>query len=351
MVAALLEIPRTKRPGRRAAAALRSALSRTPYPVALYRSSRFAAALARRLDVFRPDALVGQSYHMASYLCGRPAAAVDFHNVDSEIWSRLAFQAGPTPFGMFCRWQARRVRDFERTTLGRVGLATCVAARDAETLARLAPAREDLRIRVVENGVELDRRPFRADPPAGEEILFVGDLGWRPNADGIGWFAKDVWPAIASARPAARVRVIGRNAPRRLRPFVRARFDLPGEVPDTDRDFLDAAVFVVPLRVGGGTRLKILEAAASGVPVVSTSRGAEGLDLADGDEIVIRDTPADFAAAVAGLLADPAARRSLAVRARRAVETRYDVRAIGSRYAEEICRLAESAGAASRGRA
>jgi polysaccharide biosynthesis protein PslH len=209
--------------------------------------------------------------------------------------------------------------------------------RDAAALARLSGEAPPV---VVANGVDLTRYGFRDEPSESERILFIGDLSWAPNAEGVRWFAKDVWPSLSKVRPRATVEVMGRRAPADLASLAGPRFVFTGEGGDTRPHWRDAAVAVVPLLAGGGTRLKILEAAACGVPVVSTSIGAEGLSLVEGEEILRRDEPAAFAEAVAGLLADSATRRRIAASARKRVETEYGWGPIRERFAEAVGREA-----------
>jgi glycosyltransferase involved in cell wall biosynthesis len=167
-------------------------------------------------------------------------------------------------------------------------------------------------------------------------------LTWAPNAEGLQWFEREIWPRIRRQRPAASVEVLGRGAPVS---FSDDRFRYLGEGGDTRPSWARAAVSVVPLRAGGGTRLKILEAAAVGVPVVSTRLGAEGLSLVEGTEILLNDDPSGFAAAVCELLSNPEVRRRQAAAARRKVEESYGWEAIGRRFAEQLLRRSvEAAG-------
>jgi glycosyltransferase involved in cell wall biosynthesis len=167
-------------------------------------------------------------------------------------------------------------------------------------------------------------------------VFFVGDLTWPPNVEGIRWFVSEVWPILSRLRPQARVEILGRGEGS-LRTLARRGppgLSFLGEGADTRPLWRRAAVAIVPLLTGGGTRLKILEAAACGVPVVATPVGAEGLDFADGPEIAIASAAPEFAAAIARLLADPGARRLQATAARRRVESHYGWEAIGRRFGE-----------------
>jgi glycosyltransferase involved in cell wall biosynthesis len=231
--------------------------------------------------------------------------------------------------------QVPRVRAFERGLVARAEGVSGVSAHDVEVLAALDPPRPPL---LVPNGVDLERYAFRAAPAPAETLFFVGDLSWAPNAEGMAWFQKRVWPVLRRLVPAARARVMGRGAGPRLRRGAPAGVEYVGEGADTRGEWREAAASFVPLRAGGGTRLKILEAAACGVPVVSTSVGAAGLAFEPEEEILLRDEPEGFAEALAGLLRDPDRRRRQASAARARVEREYGWRAIGERFAAELLR-------------
>jgi glycosyltransferase involved in cell wall biosynthesis len=326
---------------RRFAAAARSLLAGGAYSERLYRS----AALTRRVQELagaeRPRWIVAHSYHVAS--AARSANAplwVDFHNVDSEIWLRTAQTAPSALVRGFAGLQAGRVARVEAALVPSAAGISCVSARDASALGALRPRAEPL---VVPNGVDPARHAFRASVPPGESVLFVGDLSWPPNADAVRWFLNAVWPRVRRARPAARAEIVGRSAPSDIVRQATADVVVAGEGGDARAHWLAAAVAVVPLRAGGGTRLKILEAAATGVPVVSTSVGAEGLAFADETEILRRDDAESFAAAVSGLLSDPGAGRRQAEAARARVEREYGWGPIGSAFARELARRGGSA--------
>ena len=329
-------VPQRGRRLRAAGALAGAALSRWPYPELLYRSADLARRVAQRAAAEKPAWVVAHSYHVGPLAldAGRPAW-VDFQNVESEIWDRMATTATRAGHRFFARWQAPRVRALEELLLTRANGSSCVSQRDAAAFALLAPGFEP---HVIPNGVDLDRYSYRSAPAASERIFFVGDLSWAPNAEGVRWFARWVWPILSARRPQAVTEILGRRAPADLLALADARFIMAGEGSDTRPHWREAAVAVVPLLAGGGTRLKILEAAACGVPVVSTSVGAEGLTFVNGEEIVLCDDPARFADAVALLLADPEARRRQAAAARLRVEREYGWRAIAERFAALLAR-------------
>jgi glycosyltransferase involved in cell wall biosynthesis len=258
---------------------------------------------------------------------------VDFHNMDSEIWRRMGERAAG-PQRAFLRWQAPRVARLERDILRRAAGASCVSERDARALSSEG-GEPPL---VVSNGVDLTRYVFRPEPSSEELVFFVGDLTWPPNLEGIRWFRSEVWPILARLRPSAKVEVLGRGEESlgRLEHHGPPGVSFLGEGADTRPLWRRAAVAIVPLLTGGGTRLKILEAAACGVPVVTTPVGAEGLDFEAGREIELASGAPEFAAAIARLLAEPDARRSLAAAARRRVGSRYGWEEIGRAFAGEL---------------
>ncbi len=331
------EIPRAGRTARRVAALALSALTGQAYPAVLYRSRALSSRLSRWAAREQPAWVVAQSYHVAPAVAGRgPRVWVDFHNVDSEIWQRMGESAASAAGRALARWQAPRVERMERRILRAVSGASCVSERDARALSAFGGVIP----LVVANGVDLARYAFRAQPSSEELIFFVGDLSWPPNAEGVAWFCSQVWPLLARLRPSARVEILGRGGTGSLERGAGAGISFLGEGGDTRPRWARAAVAIVPLLAGGGTRLKILEAAACGVPVVSTRVGAEGLEFASGSEILIARSAEEFAGAVAGLLADPRARRSQADAARRRAEKHYDWREIGHAFARELSRRA-----------
>jgi glycosyltransferase involved in cell wall biosynthesis len=328
---------------RRSLAAAASLGGGASYPERLYRSRRLSRRLAAEVLRERPRWVVAHSYHVApAALAAGGPVWIDFHNLDSEIWERMAASASSPRERFFAGMQAPRVRLLEGRLAASAAGLSCVSARDARALFAAGAAAEPL---VVANGVDLARYRFRSSPPPSDLVFFVGDLSWPPNAEAMRWFARDVWPRIRRLRPTARAEILGRGAPRDLSRLAAAGLAFAGEGGDTRPHWARAAVAVVPLRAGGGTRLKILEAAACGVPVVATRVGAEGIDLVPEEEIRLRDGAEEFAAAVAGLLADPEAARRQAAAARARVETAYGWERIGRAFASELAR--RTAGAVS----
>jgi glycosyltransferase involved in cell wall biosynthesis len=198
------------------------------------------------------------------------------------------------------------------------------------------------RVVLVPNGVDCAAydgpRELRSTRPT---ILYVGALGWPPNASAARYLATDVLPIVRRAVADARVVIVGRNPPADLLALARdnGNVEIAADVPDVAPYFRDADVLAVPLETGGGTRLKILEAFAAGLPVVSTPVGCEGIAADDGRHLVIAER-AHFAAAVASLMLDPARGRALAARAKLLAQTRYDWSVVGACACDAIAAVA-----------
>jgi glycosyltransferase involved in cell wall biosynthesis len=213
------------------------------------------------------------------------------------------------------------MRRYEARTAGLVDACCPITPDDAETLRRMNPS---AKVRVVPGGVEAAYFTPPDEPSvATDSIVFFGGMDWLPNQDAVVWFLDDIFPRIVAARPSATLTIVGKDAPPAIAGRAGARVVIRGYVEDLRAEVQRHAVSIAPFRIGGGMRLKIIESFAMGVPVVSTTVGCEGIGAADGEEIVVADSPRDFAAAVAALLAAPARRTAIAGRARRLASERY----------------------------
>jgi glycosyltransferase involved in cell wall biosynthesis len=314
--------------------ALARSLRGEPYTVARYRSSALEAALEAALRHAGPAWVVAHGFHMAGpALQSGGRAWIDLHNIESIVWRRTAETASPTVVRPAFHWQRRLVERMERRVLGDAAGVSVTSTPDARRAVELVPG---VRAIVVPNGVDLARYDLRDAVAVDPVLLFVGDLRWRPNAQGVAWFCESVWPRLRAQVPKARVEILGRGAPEALARHADDRLTFVGDVPDTREAWRRAAVAIVPLLAGGGTRLKILEAAAMGVPVLSTAIGAEGLSLVPGREIAIADDPDAWVSEVADLLGRPDLGASRAAAARERVEREYDWTSIGEAFVEQL---------------
>jgi glycosyltransferase involved in cell wall biosynthesis len=268
------------------------------------------------------------------------------HNVESIIWRRY-YENETHPLR---RWyvgrQWRKYERFERRVMGQVDRAVAVSDLDADRLRRDFGAR---RVDVVENGVDLAYfRPQETSRQA-DRLLFLGSLDWRPNLDGVQVLLDRVFPAVRAAVPSARLSLVGRNPPEWLRRRAAAEpgVELFADVADVRPHLTGCGLMVVPLRIGGGSRLKILEALATETPVVSTRVGAEGLCLAPGRDLTVVEDVDDLAAALTAAVRAPRELREQARRGRAVVVREYGWDALADRL-DRVWR--ECANAAPEGR-
>ncbi len=263
------------------------------------------------------------------------------HNVEAEIFARHATQAASLPMRMMWRSQHRKMERFEGDALRGFTSVVAVSERDARFF------REHYgvaRTEVIPTGVDLDFFAFReraSDAARTPTVVFTGVMDWMANADGVQWFLADVWPRVRTAVPGARFLIVGRNPSTALVESVRGMSDVTvtGFVDDVRPYTYDADVCVIPLRVGGGTRIKAFEAMAMGCPVVSTTIGVEGLDVVADTHYVLADESVQMADAIVRLLREPVKRASLARQARTLVETQFG-HAVAARAFEDACRRA-----------
>lgn len=243
------------------------------------------------------------------------------HNVETMIWRRHAETADGAVRRAYFRRQAERMFAFEKQTCLAAGSIIAVSDNDARTMRDLFGVRN---VQHTATGVDADY--FAPQPaPHAADLVFVGSMDWMPNIDGISWFCSDILPLLRRSHPECSLAVAGRAPGANIQALGQAdpRIIITGTVPEIRPWLWGAKLSIVPLRVGGGTRLKIYEAMAAGVPVVSTAIGAEGLDYTDGEDILIADSPAEFAEACARILSDPAFAARIAANARHLVTSRF----------------------------
>jgi glycosyltransferase involved in cell wall biosynthesis len=258
------------------------------------------------------------------------------HNVESEVYRRSLIVASlPVRARVAARLDCLKTEWWERRIARAFRFITTVSERDRDVLQRWNGGAS---IRVVPNGVDAEAFcPDPALPPEPAALVFTGILSYPPNRDAVLFFARQIFPRIRQAVPHAKWYVVGR-AERDLTTALSAQPGVvcTGYVEDVREYLRRSQIAVVPLRAGGGTRLKVLEAMAMGRPVVSTSLGAEGLMFRDGTEIRLADTADAFASAVIELLLHPVAARRMAAAGREAVLAAYDWQRIGADYCTEI---------------
>lgn len=331
----------------RAASVPLGILTSTPYHVWKQRSLALRRRIEHAVARGRFELGVATLVQLFPYLDRLPesvARVVDTHNIDSLLMRRYA-QWSRGPLAHYASLTASRLEAFEQRVFRR---ATRVFVCSDPEVAEVRLRAPSATVRVIPNGVD-SIIEFAPDPdirPVPQRILFFGRLDYFPNVDAVEHFLDAILPRIHAQVPGLEFRVVGPGGSAALRSSVErtpaCRY--VGRVEDLRAEVAAAAVVVVPLRVGGGTRLKILESLSLERPVVSTPLGAEGLDLVDRRDLVLAEDPAGFADAVLRLLNDPDGANALAGRGRATVRDRYDWGAIEERIATELGFLAKRGG-------
>ena len=324
-----------------------------PYAVTKYTSPQVARRVRAWLDGGGADVAV----------CDFLAASLNFprelrtptvlfqHNVESALWRRQAEHPANAVERAVFPVEAAKMERYERRTVARFHHVVAVSEHDRALMSEMI---DPSRITVVPTGVDLAQYRAAAQSGAGTDgaaggrgedapvILFLGSMDWEANIDGVDYFVREIFPAVREAVPRARFRIVGRDPAAKVRRLASDSVEVTGTVPSVVEHLREAAVFVVPLRIGGGTRLKIFEAMAAGRAVVSTTVGAEGLDVTDGRDLILADDARSFAAAVVALLRDTERRREME-RAAVALAARYDWSAVVSRFEDALASAREYA--------
>jgi len=323
--------------------ALLNLLSPLPYTAAKYKSGAMAEAIRTALQEELFDLVQLENTHMAHYLGlvqkhNKPVI-LRLHNVESLLAQRYARTVAP-PLNWYVDLQARRMARFEARACEQASLCLAITEEDAQRVRRLAP---DAQVSVSPAGVDLERyypQPMDEEPGT---VVYVGALNWPPNVDSVRWFRNELWPRIQKDEPTARWIIVGKDPPADILrwPEEDRSIAVTGFVDDVRAYLHRASVVVVPLRSGGGMRLKILEAMAAGKAVVSTPLGAEGIPARNNEEIVLAPADRTFAAAVVRLLRQGVDRKRIGKAARVWVE-QYGWNRIAENLEREYSALLEA---------
>jgi sugar transferase (PEP-CTERM/EpsH1 system associated) len=324
----------------------RGLLGRRPLPVVNYTSREMKNALAAVVRGAAFDLVHLDSIHMAGYESylkrelPRARVVYNWHNIESELMRRFSLQEKSVPKKFYAAITAPRLAAAEKRILhSAFGHVVCSDRERAELL-KIVPG---ARIEVIDNGVDTQYFTEDAAPVSGRSrIVFVGAMAYHANIDAAVWFTRQIWPRIRARFPDWRLTLVGSNpAPAVVALDQEPGVEVTGTVPDVRPYYGEALAAIVPLRSGGGTRLKILEAMAAGAPVISTSLGAEGLEVSPGKDILIVDDDEQWIAALASVSDRGAA---LAAAGRVLVESRYDWEVLGRRLYETYSTWVETQG-------
>lgn len=311
-----------KRPWGRPLLLARSLASSRPYDVNWLDQGDFRRHLrarGREYDLVHVDTLGLVTYMTET--AGTPFV-LNHHNVESQMMEdRAAEEANPLKRGYMER-EARKLERWERNWAPRAAVNTVVSPLDGDRLRERAPGAS---VEVVENGVDVEYFQPRSPPEDNDgHLVFVGGMSWYPNRDAMLWFVREIWPRLLEDQPGRRAILVGRDPPPEVREAAReGSISAPGFVDDIRPTVDRALAYVCPIRKGGGTRLKVLDALAMAKPLVATSFAVEGLGLEAGTHYLRAETPSDYVDQVRRLEGDPALRRALGSAGRKFVERRY----------------------------
>ncbi len=309
----------------------------SPFPVAgmRYKSQAMRDTISRLTSEHGFDAKICDFLAPSINIDDMSGWVLFQHNVETIIWERHA-QSGRTPLHRaYFAQQARRMFEWEQSVCRAASHVVAVSKIDEQIMRDRFGIHETSS---VSTGVDLDY----FEPPASArpryDLVFLGSMDWMPNIDGTHWFLSEVLPLIRAQKPDVRVAIVGRNPPPSLTAEAKdASITVTGTVPDVRPYLWESAVSIVPLRVGGGTRLKIFEAMAAGTAVVSTTIGAEGLPVQHGETIRIADTAQSFAAECIDLLQNAGARTALSRNALALIQANFSWAQV-TRHFEETLR-------------
>jgi glycosyltransferase involved in cell wall biosynthesis len=312
---------------------LGAAATATPFGVKRFSQPRMAAALLNELRRDACDVVICDDIYMFGNLPRRGDAPLllNKHDLTYEIMERYAVYESSPVKRAYARLEARNVRRWEARVCAAADAVLACSERDRQIIRQLCPRTT---VCVVPNVIDVERyQPHVPDgAPGGDDgrtLLYIGAMDWHPNRDAVRYFVREVLPVVRRLVPGVRFVVAGRGASPELRNSLRAGdVVFTGEVPDMAAQLRAATVCVVPLRIGSGTRLKIIEAAAMEKAMVSTSLGAEGLEFAAPGEIVLADTVEAFAQATAELLNAPERRAQMGGKARLRASESYSIAAL-----------------------
>lgn len=308
---------------------LRSTVGPYPYTAAAHTCAEIAGRVAGVCREYRPDVILCHELFMAGNVRELPVRFVlDAHNAETQILDRLAASQQSALMRVVYRRQASLMRRLEDAVAAEAACVFAVSEPDVEYFR--SRARKAV---LIPNGVpKVARRELTVAP----RVLFTGDFKYPPNSRGFEWFLREVWPAVRAELPAARLEVVARQPGREVMQESGESVTFHREVDDIVPFFRRARAVVAPLFVGGGTRLKVLQACAEGAAVVATRIGAEGLGFQNEQEVLLADTAPEFARALIRVLSDDALAKRLIAHAADVVEARFQWKVSADRLSDEL---------------
>ncbi len=304
-----------------------------PVPMAVFRYA--SQKLRRQIDVLiaseRYDSIVCDFLAAAPNLTNLGECVLFQHNVETTIWERHVQQADSPVKKAFFKLQAGKMDAYEKKVCQGSKHVIAVSVIDAERMKRMFGIEN---VTSVSTGVDVEYFAPPVTPAQTSDIVFCGSMDWLPNIDAVLYFLSDMLPSIRARLPNATFTIAGRSPDPKILKAVEglAGVSVTGKVDDMRPYLWGSKISIVPIRIGGGTRLKIYECMAAGLPVVSTTVGAEGLRYQDGADIVLADDPVSFSDACVRMLTDDSTRRSIAQNALQRVQNEFSWEAVSREF-------------------
>lgn len=310
------------------------------YHVSRFRSAAFAARLRAILEEETFDVVHLESVFMTHYVplirkYSKAKVVLRAHNVEHVIWRRVAESTRRGIKRWYLKHLALTLRAYELEHMNDYDGVVCITRNDADYFRQQGYRRP---VTAIPFGVEPEDVPCVEVEPAS--LFHIGAMDWMPNRESVEWLLDEVWPVVHREVPQARLYLAGRRMPRKWMEASIEGVNVVGEVPDAGHFIAGKQINVVPLLSGSGIRVKIIEAMAAGKAVVTTTVGAQGIDFTEGENLLVADTPQQFAAQIKRLVEDQEYCRSVGAAAARLVAERYDVRMLTRRllqFYDEIC--------------
>lgn len=348
------DIPAERAPLLKYGVALASLLSSVPYSIRWLASRRYAEAVAAALADNHYDLIHVDTEALAPYVPAgvRCPVALDHHNVESHMMLRRAEKERNPLKAAYFRLEAAKLLKFEARQFRRFSTHVVCSPEDAQRLLAIDPG---LQVYTAPNGVDFPSSyPRRSPPPAGSppRLLFVGGLTWYPNRDAIIHLLEDIWPVLQARIPGISVDIVGKSPSSRIRALAARSTGvrLHGFVDRIEPFYESATAYVCPIRDGGGTKLKVIDAMAMGVPIIGHPLACEGLGMSAGEHVLYAVTAEDYVAAVTRMAADPASAGRISMAAFDLGRRRFDAGSVGTglagHYAQVIGQHAGNRGAA-----
>ncbi len=323
---------------------IRNLFTRESYHASRFRDKRVAKKIGYLLKAKAFDIVQLEQIHLSTYLrlirqCSAAKVVLRAHNVEHLLWERVSEEARNPLKRFYLKIQTNRLKRFEANYLPGFDAILPIKSADGEyfrTMGFKGP------VQTIPIGLPLKAYTTHTDGGSGKAVFHLGAMDWLPNQEGVQWFLKYVWPEVVRDVPEAYLALAGRNMPAELNNDLPPQVSVLGEVDDAKTFMAGRDIMIVPLHSGSGVRIKILEGMALGKAIVSTTLGAEGLQVYHDQELLMADTARTFAAALKACLTSPDYQRRLGKKARETLERTYDLNRVAKNAAGFLSNLSDS---------